>query len=800
MTNGTRNDNHPSTSHQDRSLRLHPDHIQDLRKSGLSDEMIQEAKIYSVPPKDINKKLGFNDLKIESVLCFPYPGCDGFERYKPFPSLDGKPKYLQKKGTGNHLYIPERVRPVLSDPIVPLCITEGEKKTLKAVQEGLNCIGLGGLWNWSDGSEEKNLIPDFGEINFEKRSVLLVPDNDWKQPDRHGEQKNLWEAVHELTYRLIDRGAKVYVVELPDSPLKGLDDYLCQRTIDEFKTLPKREVRKQTLDELVEGASLDNLREVLKRLGKSKETEKEVYVERLSKKLKIPKRAIKEDLKGMAPQKASGQESLATAYFPKLVDLCVDEEGKIGFLIHDGDTIALVSSYEVESQILTPPEKKHLPFALPRGKEVLRWAGKEGDHKLFEDLETHLRRFSFLPDHQWTAVTLFAFLTYIQDHPDIRYFPMLLFWASSERGKSRTGKALSYVCYRGIHLVDMREANLFRYSANLRSVLFFDMMNLWKKAEQKGAEDILLLRYEKGAKTSRVLYPEKGPFKDTVYYDVYGPTIMATNEPVHHILDTRCLTISMPNKPGDYENPTAEQAQELKERLTAWRARVMDEALPEIERMQGLNGRLWDISKSLFQICKMVCPERFVTLKGAILEIAGQRVEEKQDTIEGQIVSVINKLSPEGLPDWKIQVQDVLDELNKKRSEDHKLTSQYLGRRIKALGFKTRRVHGRTEILLSRPAFQTFLAQFGLCENFDEPLEETLPNATYLQNQIDSSGYSGRELVEFDGECQETLPITLPDKCQANQEVMSLVESGRVSTGDVDAEKEQEIDLKEGMI
>jgi hypothetical protein len=103
----------------------------------------------------------------------------------------------------------------------------------------------------------------------------------------------------------------------------------------------------------------------------------------------------------------------------------------------------------------------------------------------------------------------------------------------------------------------MREANLFRYSENLRSALFFDMMNLWKTAERNQTTNIFLLRYEKGAKVARVLYPEKGPFKDTEYYDVYGPTIMATNEPVHHILDTRCLAISMPNKPGDYANPTA---------------------------------------------------------------------------------------------------------------------------------------------------------------------------------------------------------------------------------------------------
>ena len=83
-------------------LSLHPDHLADLRKSGLSDGTIRQSGIYSVPPGDINRKLGFNDSRIESVMAFPYPGCDGFERYRLFPSLEDR-KYHQRQGTGNHL-------------------------------------------------------------------------------------------------------------------------------------------------------------------------------------------------------------------------------------------------------------------------------------------------------------------------------------------------------------------------------------------------------------------------------------------------------------------------------------------------------------------------------------------------------------------------------------------------------------------------------------------------------------------------------------------------------------------------
>ncbi len=61
---------------------LHPDHLADLRKSGLTDESIQAAGVYTVPPDEVGKTLGGLANGVVSALAFPYPGYDGFERYK----------------------------------------------------------------------------------------------------------------------------------------------------------------------------------------------------------------------------------------------------------------------------------------------------------------------------------------------------------------------------------------------------------------------------------------------------------------------------------------------------------------------------------------------------------------------------------------------------------------------------------------------------------------------------------------------------------------------------------------------
>lgn len=300
---------------------LHPDHLKDLKKSGLSDETILEAEIYSVPPGEISKILSPGlGIKVNSLLAFPYPGCDEFIQYKPFPPAINKDghtiRYFQPPGSSNHLYIPKQVISVLQDIFISLYITEGTKKALKACQDGLPCIALAGLWNWSDGSEDKNLIPDFDKVTLRGREISIVPDNDWLSPDHHGEPKNLKKAVYEFAYRLIDRGAKVYIVQLPEGPLKGLDDYLCRHSVEKFKKLLKLEVRKHTLNEMIEGGLQDDLYDILKRMAPLREVEKEIYIGKLSKKFRISRHQLRRISKRLKVKELEGMKRLKNSLIP----------------------------------------------------------------------------------------------------------------------------------------------------------------------------------------------------------------------------------------------------------------------------------------------------------------------------------------------------------------------------------------------------------------------------------------------------------------------------------------------------
>lgn len=658
---------------------IHPLHLADLRKSGLSDSIIEAAGLYSVvEPENIKAIMGWLPTET-TLLAFPYTNSGGFVRYKLFPPLQRKDtarlqKYYQTKDSGIHLYQPPGFDPN-ADTIY---ITEGEKKTLRAQQAGLNCLGLGGIWNFAvkDENNKPKLVDDFATLDLINRKVALVPDSDFQT------KIEVKHAVYRIGIMLEARGAEVAVVCLPVEPHEGkLDDYLCRHTVEEFHELKRLPLKHKIFADV-----------------RKKET-----------------RAQKAGKEAILPM---------TALFPGLVDI-VEKEGGPVFLVKDGNSLRIKMTATVEGIEYAPPDKKHLPFWLPQADACLANYPKNDD-ALFDDLVGYFHRFSFLPDEDWLVIALYVFGTYLQDHPDIHYQAMIFFHAVPERGKSRTGKAIIYVAYRGIHLVDMRETNIFRFSANLGATIFFDIMDIWKKVERNGSEDVLLLRYEKGAKVSRVLYPERGAFADTVHYSIGGPTIMSSNTEIHKILGSRCLTFSMPNSPRNYENPTPEFGLKLKERLVAWRARVMDKSLPEVRLIEGITGRLWDITKPLFQICKLVAPEKFETLVEVIEDIAAQRVQEKKESFDGLLVQIIYEMTQDDADHYDISTSEITERFNKLWNGDKPKRPEWTGRKLKALGIPTDTKSRVSMARLSRRELNVLLSQYG----YDTPVKSSKTSNT----------------------------------------------------------------------
>lgn len=328
----------------------------------------------------------------------------------------------------------------------------------------------------------------------------------------------------------------------------------------------------------------------------------------------------------------SDSEVELCAYFEELIEVVVDKDGKPAYMVKVGNGPEVKREHvKKDGTKVSPPEKKHFRWTLARAEKVKSHYKAQGsidneliDRKLFDDLVQYFKDVSDLPDeNHYMFLAAWTMHTYLQEK--FNYSPILYFHAEPGRGKTRTGKGLISVVWRGYHAETLNPAYLFRLSQLHKATIFFDVMDLWAKVTKASSEDILLSRYENGAGVARVLYPEKGPFKDTEFFDLFGPTIIATNEQIHEILSTRSIKITMRPSGRKFDKDVVpENGLELKERLVAFRARYLDKALEEIEK--PAMGRLGDILRPILQIIRLVRPE----FEGRFFEFMKMVAEEKR--------------------------------------------------------------------------------------------------------------------------------------------------------------------------
>jgi hypothetical protein len=581
---------------------LHPLHLADLQKSGLTDETIQAAGVYTVPPDEVGKRLGGLANGVVSALAFPYPVCDGYERFKVWreETADPKaPKYLQKTGTTNRLYLLPTVD-LEGDP--PLQVVEGEKKALALMQAGYQVVGIPGVFNWlikgKDGDSQP--IPDLDLVNW-KRPVTILFDS-----DAH-DNPMVRLAAFRLAREVAQRGGQVSILFLPAGEVEkvGADDYLVAHGPEALGDLLKTawpfnpawndheaEVFWQVRDITPETSTPDKLKtlaSIVPALARMTELDRVATQEKLKEHLGLPTKfltAFSKDIQKAAKAnskkpKTDNSQEVYTAILPGLVDL-VQYEDAPAFLLLTENGLSITAEWEHDGVSYVPPPKEQIPWLLPRGEEVLKWyKQKESPGILYDNLLAYHKAISELPaEGYYDLLATWDFHSYMLEF--CQYSPEICLFAVPERGKSRTGKGMIYVARRGVHVESLRDAYLVRLSHNFQATIFFDVMNLWKKAEKAGSEDIVLGRFERGLKVPRVLYPERGAHRDTVYYDIFGSTIIATNVAVHNILDTRAVQINMPQTDRRFEQDvTPDAALPLKERLTAFRARSLGKPMPE---------------------------------------------------------------------------------------------------------------------------------------------------------------------------------------------------------------------------
>jgi len=222
---------------------LASNHLAELRASGLSDDTIVAAGIYSVADAKVAEILKWQPKEHHWGPAMAFPFADGYTRVKldhPRTNGKGEPiKYESPVKSVNRAYFPPNFNDLPQDVIV---VTEGEKKALAISQLGIACIGLVGVWGWQQKRQrsdtgkaygERKLIPDLEKIDWKDKTVILAFDSDAVQ------KPEVQMAEARFAELLNGKGAMMKVARLPaDGDGKvGADDFIVAHGADAFRKI-----------------------------------------------------------------------------------------------------------------------------------------------------------------------------------------------------------------------------------------------------------------------------------------------------------------------------------------------------------------------------------------------------------------------------------------------------------------------------------------------------------------------------------------------------------------------------------
>lgn len=213
---------------------LLPQHNRLIRASAISDEVRDARGYWSATSESELVPLGFSKYQRHvPSLVVPVRTTDGrvaFNQIRPDePRKDYRSgkiiKYDTPPGSRMVLDVPPTIRHLLTDPLVPLVITEGARKADAAASVGLCGVALLGVnsWRGTNAKNGKAALPDWNDVALNGREVYIAFDSDVTT------KSEVQRALDELKSYLTLKQSKVSVIQLPAGPnggKVGLDDYL----------------------------------------------------------------------------------------------------------------------------------------------------------------------------------------------------------------------------------------------------------------------------------------------------------------------------------------------------------------------------------------------------------------------------------------------------------------------------------------------------------------------------------------------------------------------------------------------
>lgn len=400
---------------------------------------------------------------------------------------------------------------------------------------------------------------------------------------------------------------------------------------------------------------------------------------------------------------------------PGLVNL-IKQEGSVSYLLIENGELTLKPEIpESDGKIYKP--KQDLPILYPSEEVFMYYGNSKQETTLIKDLREFISRYIELPQPgNDLLLSCWILHTYLADKCNCT--PIIYFYGVKETGKTRAIEVLASVAFFAEILTAPTEATLFRAAQYFKTTLFLDELKIWGKDGNPDVANLVKSRYKKGIKVSRINMNKKGE-KQVEYYDVFSPLCISSNEKMSSPIEDRSLIFLMQkNVKSEVETEIDQtQAQNLRDRLTAWRAKYLFEDLPKVN--SPARRRLREITTPLVQAVMLAGANNQILdeLTDCITNIAERRKEMESVSFEAEIVFALRELRDLELTEReKFTTKELTEQVNQGRAENEKLKSRTVGKVISSLSFRATRVghSGERGFFLNEQLLDSLLKRYNL--------------------------------------------------------------------------------------
>jgi len=401
---------------------------------------------------------------------------------------------------------------------------------------------------------------------------------------------------------------------------------------------------------------------------------------------------------------------------PGLVHLVKDGD-VVKYLLKNKDRLYMEGSKILGNNNCIP--KQDLPIKMP-GPEIMKESLNINFNELLDKVISFIKRYLEMPsESNYLILALWVFHTYLREK--FNTTPILYFFGVKETGKTRAGEVLNEIAFMSERLTAPTEATLFRTADYFKTALIIDEIKLWGMNGNEEVARLIKSRYKKGIKVPRVNLNKKGE-NQIEYFDVFGPLVICTTESMPDAIESRCITFLMQkNSKVEVEKIIDnKQADELRNKLTIFRAKYLEQDLKETD--QVARRRLNEIMMPLYKILMFIAPEREEAFKKTVQEIEYAKKEDERSSLEAETVQAIILYKNEEM----FMTRSIAQELNKERIEIVRLSYKKVANIIKRLGFKKTRTAKERGFEIELKLLEKLALQYGLdydtndgCDTYD---------------------------------------------------------------------------------